>query len=151
MRAKENQPAPGSEFLMDKGCPFLGKWIDEMGKVLVINSGGTGFQVDFYQSPTLEPALRQMATGEFIPTLGMSGYLNDEALVVELGTFGLGATQRLRYRTIERKKYLVPEIEHGMYGDYDADFGVPWVFPLSLYTRCEQDEDPNDMLVWPAR
>ena len=30
---------------------------------------------------------------------------------------------------------LVPEVQCGLYDDWEEDFGVPWVFPLSIFLR----------------
>ena len=30
---------------------------------------------------------------------------------------------------------LIPEVLMGLYDDWEDDFGVPWVFPLSIYRR----------------
>lgn len=116
---------------------FLGKWIDGTGKVLVIGSGRSGFLVDFYQSAELKPVSRKMPMGEPISSLNMVAYLDGAVLVVELGLEGLGATLRLSHGMIEGKENLIPEIVRGLYWDWEEDFGVPWVFPLSPYSRAE--------------
>jgi hypothetical protein len=76
-----------------------------------------------------------MATGTDSLSLKMTSYLEGSVLVVEVGTEGVGATLQLNYRMIDGKECLIPELEHGLYGDNEDDFGVPWLFPLNVYVR----------------
>lgn len=115
---------------------FAGRWSDKTGKTLIISQDGQGLEVGFC-SASGEPASRKMATGECVPTTGMTASIEGMVLVVELGTDGVGATLWLTHSEVDGQEHLLPEIEHGLYGDNELDFGVPWLFPLEVYSRCK--------------
>ena len=60
---------------------------------------------------------------------------DQQKLIIELGQPGAGPTMELAVEWDEtgRPMRLVPKFTCGLYGDWEADFGVPWVFPLSVY------------------
>lgn len=115
---------------------FVGRWADKTGKTLVIRQEGQKLLVDFL-SKLGKPVSRKMATGESRLTTDMTTSFEGEVLMVELGTEGVGATLWLSYTDAEGHEYLVPEIEHGLYGDNESDFGVSWLFPIEVYNRCK--------------
>jgi len=124
--------------LIDMTDRFIGKWTDKTGKTLVIARDRNRLQVDFYENSSLEPASRKLANGKYSPSLKMTSYLDGTVLLVEVGTDGVGSILRLDYHVMNGKECLVPELEHGLYGENEPDFGVPWLFPLDIYERLSK-------------
>jgi len=69
------------------------------------------------------------------PAENMPSKLKDGKLVVELGTSGLGPALVLEFIESDGKDFLIPEIQMGLYDDYEDDLGVGWIFPLSRFER----------------
>lgn len=123
---------------MEQKDRFSGNWTDKTGKILVVASDSDKLQVDFYKNLSLEPVSRKMADGAPSLSLKMTSYFQSSELIVELGTEGIGATLHLNYHIIDGKECLIPELEHGLYGDNEDDFGIPWLFPLNIYHRIKR-------------
>lgn len=106
---------------------FSGLWVDASGHRLVVRRlPGWGYLASY-----------RPGRG-FRPRRFLSCHLDRETLAVELGFVGLGPTLRLTYRPAEcgAPEALVPEVECGLYDDWEDDFGVLWVFPLSVFVRA---------------
>lgn len=113
---------------------YLGQWVDESGKIIEIRENGGETVVDFFTNPNCSVE-RILLGGKKVQSLGMSTYIDELFLVVELGDEGVGATLQLEHKRIKEKDALIPTVIHGLHGDFEDDFGVPWVFPLSVYYK----------------
>ncbi len=112
---------------------FIGCWIDEDGKNIVIKNDNENFLTDFYNSDSTLVE-RELLGNSIVESKDMKSFFDGEKLIVELGTEGLGPTLKLKYNN-EDREYLIPAVEIGLYDDWEDDFGVPWVFPLALYFK----------------
>ncbi len=117
---------------------FVGDWEDASGRLLRIAAAGPELaRVSFFEGKKRRPLRRR---GFFVflrrPALDLPAKLAGGVLVVELDEPGLGPTMRLAPRTEDGVRTLVPEVGIGLYGDFEDDLGVPWVFPLSVYRRA---------------
>ncbi|MGE5557238.1 MAG: hypothetical protein ACM3WV_01360 [Bacillota bacterium] len=113
------------------GKHFLGRWMDEYGKIIVVRKGKKGYLVDFYTDYRLNPAIRTSPEGGNSKSLDMKAYVRNKNLVVELGNSVSGPTLVLKRETF----HLRPSIYMGINGHLEDDFGVPWILPLSLYLK----------------
>lgn len=114
---------------------YIGKWTDECGKILIFKTNEQELVADFYMDRNLVAVERELLGGAKAPSLLMKTYFEDSMLIVELGEEGIGATLQLEYRNTEDNEYFVPTVVHGLYNDLEEDFGVPWIFPLSVYRK----------------
>lgn len=121
--------------MADQIKKYMGQWSDDSGKILVLKSAGQELVADFYTNKELLPAERVLLGEEKSPSLRMKTYVDGSFLIVELGNEGLGATLQLEHRNVNGKEVLVPTVLHGLYDDWEEDFGVPWIFPLLLYHK----------------
>ncbi|MDR3591597.1 MAG: hypothetical protein P4N41_18225 [Negativicutes bacterium] len=119
---------------MSDTTKYIGKWIDDFGRILLIREYLGATVVDYYRNER-EPIERSLPANQNVPSLNMNTYSDDSILVVELGLEGVGPTLRLDIRSVEGNDVLWPSVECGLYDDWEDDFGVPWIFPLSIYRR----------------
>lgn len=115
---------------------YIGQWADESGKILVIRENGGEVVADFLVDEK-RPVDRMLLGGKKSQSLGMSAYINELSLIVELGDEGVGPTLQLNYKRAKEKDVLLPTVLCGLYDDWEEDFGVPWVFPLSVYYKVQ--------------
>ncbi len=59
----------------------------------------------------------------------MKAFIDNDELIVELGTEGLGPTLRLKHEYKKGNQYLLPTVEIRLH-DLEEDFVEPWIFPL---------------------
>ncbi|NUM41487.1 MAG: hypothetical protein HUU45_07605 [Leptospiraceae bacterium] len=91
--------------------------------------------VDFLNQNKFFPIQNSLDSSKHIPTENMPAKIFNEKLIVELGTVGLGPTMILEFQQILNSKYLIPTIQMGLYDDFDEDFGVEWIFPISKFEK----------------
>ncbi|SES87965.1 hypothetical protein [Paenibacillus sp. NFR01] len=114
---------------------YLGSWMDHSRHLLIINMiDEMNVSVDFYPSVGSEPVVRKLL-GRKALSKNMKGILQEQGLQIELGEEELGPTLQLKITHINIKEYLEPRVVMGMYDDYEDDFGVPWIYPLTYYKR----------------
>jgi hypothetical protein len=116
---------------------WVGDWIDQVGHSLIIKKCGSKLVVDFYMDSKMTPASRDLLGNEKADSINMATYFEEQFLIVELGSEGLSPTLKLEQKRQDKKDILIPGVIMGLYDDYEDDFGVPWIFPLSLYKRRE--------------
>ena len=116
---------------------FSGKWQNENGQILVIKGNESELLVDYYRNNQLLFAQRNLLGEKCSPAVDMKAYFREIRLIVELGSEGLGPTLELDYVRTEDKETLIPSVLCGLYDDWEDDFGVPWIFPLSLYKKID--------------
>jgi len=116
---------------------FCGEWIDSACRFLQVRVSATGRLSVSCLGPNRKPITRRLLDGES-PSLEMPARLDGERLEVELGMPGLGPTLCLTY--LDGPPRLVPEVRMGLYDDWEDDFGVPWLFPLSTYRKPTSKE-----------
>lgn len=85
-----------------------------------------------------EPANRDLLVRKAL-SINMKGVLQEKWLQIELGEEGLGPTLELKLININNNKYLEPRVVMGLYDDFEDDFGVPWIYPLTYYKKNEND------------
>ena len=114
---------------------FIGRWIDESGRVLIIERRDQdAVVVTVLCAETNAPYRRSLLLGRGT-TKDLVAELTDTRLVVEAGTVHLGPTLQL-----EREgELLAPTVAMGLYDDFDDDLGAPWAFPLSHYRRLQEE------------
>jgi hypothetical protein len=116
---------------------FLGDWVDDAGRLLRIEAPGGVPRASFYRREDGKPVRRK---GFFCllrtAAVALPAKVDGDRLVIELDEPGLGPTMRLRREEEDGRPVLVPEVGVGLYGDWEEDLGVPWVFPLSVYRRA---------------
>jgi len=115
---------------------YIGQWSDESGKILVLKKEGQEIIADLYINSSLVPAERRLFRGGKSPSLQMKTYVEGSALIVELADEGIGAILQLVYGKSGGREFLVPTVLHGLHNDLDVHFGVPWIFPLSMYYKA---------------
>ncbi len=119
---------------------FCCEWIDAAGRFLQVRVLARGrFSVSCL-GPDKKPFARRLLEGES-PSLDMAAYLEGERLVVELGTPGLGPTLCLAYSDEAGPPRLVPDVRMGLYDDWENDFGVGWLFPLSSFRKPARKQE----------
>ena len=117
---------------------FIGSWSDDSEHILIIKKNNNiEFMVDFFPRLESEPVLRKLLSRNEL-SINMKGSLIEHGLQVELGEEGLGPTLELKLVTVNNNEFLEPSVVMGLYDDYEDDFGVPWVFPLTYFKRIEK-------------
>jgi hypothetical protein len=114
------------------------RWEDESGRSLRIHRcwlpwpvsrwGATFREKDF--SPRSLKALARASRMSRLPVRW-----TDDKLMIELGYPGVGPYLELSVEWNEQGEplRLIPRVCTGLYDDWEQDFGVPWIFPLSPY------------------
>lgn len=123
---------------------YLGKWLDDIGKIMFVRKNNQGYLVDYYVNQDL-PAKRELLGGVVSESVDMKAFISgsnwedinikSEDLLVELGTEGLGPFMCLKYKKEKDTEYLLPSVFHGLYDEWEDDLGVPWVFPLKAFRK----------------
>jgi hypothetical protein len=120
---------------------FVGEWIDAACRFLQVRVLDSGRFAVTCLGPDRKPFSRRLLEGE-APSIDMPATVHEGRLVVEVGTPDLGPTLCLAYSDEGGPVRLVPEVRMGLYDDWEDDFGVPWLFPLSAY-RWPRAERPG--------
>ncbi|MCY9670854.1 hypothetical protein M5X11_39235 [Paenibacillus alginolyticus] len=118
---------------------FIGSWTNHSGHILKIYKiNHIEVRVDFYPHLGCEPINRELL-GRRALSVNMKAILQEQGLQIELGEEGLGPTLELAVTMINNKDYLEPQVVMGLYDDYEDDFGVPWILPLSYFEKLENE------------
>lgn len=114
---------------------FTGRWVDDVGRVLVIDRRGCEVLVTVLCAETSAPYRRSLLLGRGW-TRDLVAKLDERGrLIIEAGTKHLGPTFELEHDG----DVLTPSVGMGLYDDFDDDLGVPWAFPLSRYRRASRE------------
>ncbi|MZQ81043.1 hypothetical protein GQF01_02695 [Paenibacillus sp. 5J-6] len=122
---------------MDVIDNYIGSWMDFVGHILIIKKiDDIEVRVDFYPILGSKPVNRDLL-GRTALSINMKGVLQEHGLQIELGEEGLGPTLEIKLTKENNHKLLEPSVVMGLYDEYEDDFGVPWIFPLSYYKEIE--------------
>ncbi len=133
---------------------WCGHWFDENGKQLIIEPSIQGYYSVTVLNKDGEPFKIELLDKKIKDTKGLSAtFMKDtqgnSTLQVEAGTGGVGPTYNLYFMAIKNNQELRfakdsdridiiiirPNVEMGLYDDYEDDLGVPWAFPLDDFKK----------------
>ncbi|NHJ86618.1 MAG: hypothetical protein FK734_14220 [Asgard group archaeon] len=132
---------------------LLGLWIDEDNRAVFIFKNESQYQTSIFFNIKEQLKKRKLKIENHLANLTTNWVLDEERNVyrfqIEVGLEFIGPTYNLYISgineeptdlkndsTLMEQLKLLPEVQMGLYDDWDDDFGVPWAFPYKNYERA---------------